>query len=62
MISENYSLVVASSWYVVGIDHESLVVALFITMFNIQKLYVLCAECIYVFCMVLSTNSNHFYI
>jgi len=62
MICENYSPVVASSQCVVGIDHESLVVALFTTRFNIKKLYVLCIECMYVFCMVLRTNNNYFYI
>jgi len=61
MICENYSPVVASSQCIVGIDRESLVVALYTTRFNIKK-----TQCsvhiVHVFCMVLRTNSNYFYI
>jgi hypothetical protein len=38
MICENYSTVVASGQCVVGIDHDSLVVALLTKRFNIKKL------------------------
>jgi len=36
------------------------VVTIRTTRFNIQKLYVLLTQCIYVFCIDLRTNSNYF--
>jgi hypothetical protein len=44
----------------VNLTLHNLVVSLSTAMFNIHKRYVLPTQCIYVFCVVLRTNSDYF--